>query len=353
MPSANKKTQNETFRAREGRKLPATIRDIRERTGLSLATISKYLNGGNVLPENREKIEEAIKALDYQINEMARGLVTNKTRTVGVSVHDIGSIFCGVLLRYIGDVLKENGYSMIICDARDDEATEADNIKFFLSKKVDGIIVIPKSKKAGFLKSALNAKIPVVLLDRTIRGSNCDCVRIDNRAAAASAVNTLCDYGHSKIGIIYSEQDYTGIERYKGYREAMEDIGIEINENYIYPGQHSIEHGYESMRRLLKQKDKPTAVLTTNYEVTLGTVMAVNESNYICPDDISILGFDNLILAHVLNPQVTLVVQPMKEMGETAARLVLKHIAGSEKTASVEYILGTKIEHGNSIKRLK
>ena len=107
------------------------------------------------------------------------------------------------------------------------------------------------------------------------------------------------------------------------------------------------------MRRLLKQKDKPTAVLTTNYEVTLGTVMAVNESNYICPDDISILGFDNLILAHVLKPQMTLVVQPMKEMGETAARLVLKHIAGSEKTASVEYILGTKIEHGNSIKRLK
>jgi len=333
--------------------LSATIRDIRERTGLSLATISKYLNGGNVLPENKEKIEEAIKALDFQINEMARGLVTNKTRTVGVSVHDIGSIFCGVLIRYIGDVLKEKGYSMIICDARDDEATEADNIKFFLSKKVDGIIVIPISKKPNFLKPALAEKIPVVLLDRTISGSNCDCVRIDNRAAAISAVNILIANGHTKIGIINSENAYTGIERFKGYREAMEDAGLKINDNYLFPGHHSIEHGYESMRKLLKQKDKPTAVLTTNYEVTLGAVMAVNESNYICPDDISILGFDNLILAHVLKPQMTLVVQPMKEMGETAARLVLKHIAEKEKTASVEYILGTKIEEGNSIKKLK
>ena len=105
--------------------MPSTIRDIKERTGLSLATISKYLNGGNVLPENKEKIEIAIKELNYQVNEMARGLVTNKTRSIGVLVHNVASIFCGLLLRYIGDVLKENGYSMIICDARDDEANQA------------------------------------------------------------------------------------------------------------------------------------------------------------------------------------------------------------------------------------
>ncbi len=332
--------------------VPATIRDIRERTGLSLATISKYINGGNVLPENKEKIEAAIKELNYQVNEMARGLVTNKTRSVGVVVNDIGSIFCGVLLRYIGDVLKENGYSMIISDSRDDEKNEADNIKFLLSKKVDGIIVIPVANSGKFLKPAEDSNIPVVLLDRSMRSGEFDCIRIDNREAAFKAANILIDYGHKKTAVIYSEKIYTGIERYKGFREAMQDVNITVPKEYLKAGVHSIEHGYKSMTELLALKNKPTAVFTTNYEVTLGAVMAVNESKYSCPEDISILGFDNLILSHVVQPKMTMVVQPMKEMGRKAAELLLKRISEKESGAPMEYILGTKIEKGNSIKKL-
>ena len=333
--------------------MPATIRDIRERTGLSLATISKYINGGNDLPENREKIDAAIKDLNYQVNEMARGLVTNKTRSIGVVVNDIGSIFCGVLLRYIGDVLKENGYSMIISDSRDDENNEAENIKFLLNKKVDGIIVIPLSKSTKFLKPALDADVPVVLLDRSIRNGEVDCIRIDNREAALKATNILIENGHKKSAIIYSEEIYTGMERYKGFREAMQDAGIKVPDEYLKAGVHSIEHGYKSMTELLALKNKPTAVFTTNYEVTLGAVMAVNESKYSCPEDISILGFDNLILSHVVQPKMTMVVQPMKEMGRKAGELILKRVNEKEHGAPMEYILGTKIEKGNSIKKLK
>ncbi len=333
--------------------MPATIRDIRERTGLSLATISKYINGGNVLPENREKIEAAIKELNYQVNEMARGLVTNKTRSIGVVVNDIGSIFCGVLLRYIGDVLKENGYSMIISDSRDDEKNEAENIKFLLNKKVDGIIVIPLAKTSKFLKPAIDADVPVVLLDRSIRNGDVDCIRIDNREAAFKATSILIENGHKKSAVIYSEEIYTGIERYKGFREAMQDAGIDIPKEYLKAGVHSIEHGFKSMNELLALKNRPTAVFTTNYEVTLGAVMAVNESKYSCPEDISILGFDNLILSHVVQPKMTMVVQPMKEMGRKAGELILKRVNEKEKAAPMEYVLGTKIEKGNSIKKLK
>ncbi|MBE5910075.1 LacI family DNA-binding transcriptional regulator [Pseudobutyrivibrio sp.] len=333
--------------------MSATIRDIRKKTGLSLATISKYINGGNVLPENKEKIDAAIKELNYQVNEMARGLVTNKTRSIGVMVNDISSMFCGVLLRYIGDVLKENGYSMIISDSRDDEKIESENIKFLLNKKVDGIIVIPLSNSANFLKPAYAQNVPVVLLDRSIRNCQSDCVRIDNREAALEATNILIENGHKKTAVIYSSTIYTGIERYKGFREAMQDAEIKVPVEYIKSGVHSIEHGYQSMRELLALKNRPTAVLTSNYEITLGAVMAVNESKYSCPEDISILGFDNLILSHVVQPKMTMVVQPMKEMGRKAGELILKRVNEKDESAPMEYILGTRIEKGNSIKKLR
>ncbi|MCR5054437.1 MAG: LacI family transcriptional regulator [Lachnospiraceae bacterium] len=332
--------------------MPATIRDIKDQTGLSLATISKYLNGGNVLPENKVKIERAINDLDYQVNEMARGLVTNMSRTVGVSVHDIGSLFCGILLRYIGDVLKNNGYSMIICDSRDDAKREEENIEFFIKKNVDGIIVIPSSQSKDFLKSAKKNNIPVVLLDRSITGSGCDCVRIDNRAAASLAAALLIDNGHKANAIIYSSVEYTGIERYKGFLETMSDAGMPIPEEFQMAGTHSIEHGYRSMNELLSKKNRPTAVFTTNYELTLGAVMAVNESKYSCPDDISIIGFDNLILSHVVQPKMTMVVQPMKEMGEKAAQLILFKIKSKDKDSPMEYVLNTSIEVGNSVLNL-
>ena len=305
------------------------------------------------MPENRAKIEAAIKELNYQVNEMARGLVTNKTRSVGVLVHDIGSIFGGILLRYIGDVLKENGYSMIICDARDDEANEAECIQFLLNKKVDGIIVIPVSNTGKFLKPAVSAGVPVVLLDRPLRNCEFDCVRINNSEAAYRATNELLNNGHKKNAVIYSAHNYTGIQRYKGFVEALEDAGLKVAKEFDKPGYHSIEHGYESMKQLLALKNRPTGVFTTNYEVTLGAVMAVNESKYSCPEDISIMGFDNLILSHLVQPKMTMVVQPMKEMGQRAVTLILKRIKEKEHEPPIEYILGTKIEQGDSIKKLK
>ena len=163
--------------------MSATIRDIKEQTGLSLATISKYLNGGNVLPENKEKIEASIKELHYEVNEIARGLVTSKTRTVGILVHNVSSPFSGQLLHYLSEILRSNKYGMLICDSNNDEEIEEQNVRYLLSKKVDGIIVIPVSEKAAFLDGAVKKNVPVVLLDRALADGTFDCVKIDNRAA--------------------------------------------------------------------------------------------------------------------------------------------------------------------------
>jgi LacI family transcriptional regulator len=337
----------------ERRFMAATIRDIRARTGLSLATISKYLNGGNVLPENREKIEAAVEELHYEVNEIARGLVTNKTRTIGMVVYEIASMFSGVMIRYVGDCLRKAGYALLICDSRHDEQIEADNIRFLLNKKVDGIIVIPVSWTQGFLASAREKKVPVVLLDRTFGVSDFDCVKIDNRAAGSRATKYLLDRGHRDIAIIASKVDYTGWERYRGYLEAMAQAGVSVRKDYCMLGWHTIEHGHESMRKLLGQKRRPTAVLMTNYETSLGAVMAVNESSYDCPDDISMLGFDDLVLTHVMKPKLCIVVQPMKEMCEKAVELLLEQIDSSGERPPFELSMGTSLRDGNSVKVIK
>ena len=333
--------------------MAATIRDIRNQTGLSLATISKYLNGKNVLPENKEKIEAAIKDLHYEVNEIARGLVTNKTNTIGMIVYDIESMFSGVLIRHVGECLRRSGYALLVCDSCNNEKVEADNVRFLLNKKVEGIIIIPVSRKEEFLLPAKEKKIPVVLMDRSFAVSDFDCVKIDNRMAGFRATNHLISCGHRKIAIIASRVEYTGWERYKGYLEAMDQAGFDVPEEYCMVGTHTIEFGYESMQKLLALRKRPTAVLMTNYETSLGAVMAVNESSYDCPEDISMMGFDDLIMSHVVKPKLCMVVQPMREICEQAVELVLGQITAPEERPPIELSMGTTLREGNSIKPLQ
>lgn len=332
--------------------MSATIRDIKQKTGLSLATISKYLNGGNVLPENRTLIENAIEELHYEVNEIARGLVTNKTRTIGVLVYSIESMFCGYLLHYIGESLRCRGYGMLICDSNNDESLEAEGIRFLLGKKVDGILVIPVSTDSAFLDPARRAGIPVVLVDRSLDEKEYDCVRIDNRAAAYRAVSRLVLSGHRNIAIIGSSKEYTGIERWRGYKDAVEEAGITIPEEYVKLDRHAFHHGYRAMKELLSLPKRPSAVFMTNYEVSLGAVMTINESRLNWPEDISLMGFDDLILAQVVEPKLCMVVQPMQEIGMRAVDLLLERISGNVSRASMEIVLGTRILEGNSIRKL-
>lgn len=333
--------------------MSATMRDVKNKTGLSLATISKYLNGGNVLPENKILIEEAIKELHYEVNEIARGLVKNKTKIVGVMVHDIECYFSGKLLHYIGKELRKYGYATMICDSCNDEQIESDNLKFLVSRRVDGIIVLPVSMKAGFLKPAKQAKIPIVLIDRSFQDEEFDCVGIDNKIAAYRAVRILLEHNHRQIAVIASDVEYTGVERIKGYEDAMREAGLDIPEEYVKKGRHSTEVGYEKMKELLASPNRPTAVLMGNYDIMLGGVLAVNESEFSCPEDISLIGFDALMITGVVRPSWYMVVQPMEKMCVKAVELLLNRIEKKGDEALVKMCFGTKIQEGESVRAIE
>lgn len=332
--------------------MPATIRDIKRLTGLSLATISKYLNGGNVLPENRTRIENAIDELGYEVNEIARWLATKKTRTVGVIVFNIQSLFNSTLLSYISATLRQAGYGLLICDSAENPEQESKNIRFLLNKKVDGILIIPVNGEKHDVQLADEAGIPVVLLDRPLPGKCC--VKIDNHAAASEAIELLIRHNHKDIAIIGSDTEYTGRNRCLGYRQAMQAHDYPIRKSFVKIGKASIQYGHQSMLELLKLKKRPSAVFMTNYEITLGGVMAMNESGINCPGDISLLGFDNLILSQIVKPKLTMVVQPMKEMAEKAVEILLKEMeaAGSGIRGREVINLPTHIEIGNSVNTL-
>lgn len=332
--------------------MSATIRDVKEKTGLSLATISKFLNGGNVLPENRILIESAIKELNYEVNEIARGLVKNKTKTVGIVVYDISSFFSSNMLHYLGERLRKEGYAMLMCDSCNNEQIEEENVRFMLNRKVDGMIVIPVSMSGKFLEPAKKAEIPVVLLDRSLQDDSFDCVCIDNRVAAYRAVDIFIQNGHEKIAIIGSDKEDTGIERIKGYKEAMEHAGLELRSEYMQLDRFSVESGYKKMKQFLAMEDRPTAVFLSNYETALGGVMAVNESSLSCPEDISLFGFDDLLVSNVLRPKMWLVRQPMEQMCSHAVSLLMQRIQKINPSEPIKMSFGAKIQEGASIRTL-
>lgn len=333
--------------------MAATIRDVKEMTGLSLATISKYLNGGNVLPENKALIDAAVKELHYEVNEIARGLVTQQTKTVGVLVYDISSFFSSNILHYIGQELRKNGYGMMICDSCNDVEVEKENLRFLLSRRVDGIIVLPVNHSGVFLRPAKEANIPVVLLDRELQDETFDCVCIDNRIAAFRAVDVLIQHRHKRIAIIGSDSENTGIERYRGYRDAMEQAGLPVKEEYVLLSRFDVREGYEKMKQLLQMDEPPTAVFLSNYETALGAVTALNESSILCPEQISLFGFDDLLVSKVVRPKLWLVVQPMEVLCANAVRLLLERIKGEEERDVMKLTFGARLQEGDSIRKLE
>ena len=332
--------------------MAATIRDIRDRTGLSLATISKYLNGRNVLPKNRELIEKAIEELHYEVNELARGLVTNRTKTIGVLVYDIQCIFIGNMLHYLGQALHEKGYGMLICDSCNDRDLERENLQFLIGRKVDGILVFAVSLDGGFLEAARKAEIPAVLVDRALRDEEYDCVEIDNRAAMMRAANKLISCGHRRIAVIASDIEYTGMERMKGFNDALANAGITVPDAFRVSGKHSFELGYRGMKGLLKLPELPTGVILGNYDTTLGGIMAVNESGLNCPRDISIIGFDDLLMSKVIRPKLWLISQPMREMSKRAVSMLLNRIGGEEEGGPTRVSFSAGLKAGDSVRNL-
>lgn len=332
-----------------------TIKDIARETGLGIATISKYLNGGTVREKNKIAIETAIDQLGFTLNELARGFKTGKSYTIGVIIPELSNIFITSIITIIEDILRKNGYGVIICDCRTDNDQECEAMRFLIRKRVDGIINMPVSKDGKHLMPAIENGIPIVLIDRMIPNLQDDvnAVLVDNVSASASAVTTLFEAGHKNIGIILGPQDvFTSQQRLLGYNQVLIQNQMQPEISRIVFSDYTVQGGYESMKKLLLDSEV-TAVFVTNYEMTLGAIIAINELGISIPEQISFIGFDNLHFSSVIQPKLTIVTQPLEEIGQNAAEILLSKLTKDESEIGARVItLSTGMIPGDSVKSL-
>lgn len=335
--------------------MAGTIKDIAKLTGLGLATISSYLNGGNVRYENQIKIKKAIEELDFQVNEVARGLKTNKTKTIGIIIPEFKNNFFAEICMEIEDLLRIEGYSVIISDSRSIEEREDEVIDFLLRKRVDGIIIVPSGNCVEKVKKVMGFGKPVIFLDRYLAGLDKTAyILIDNLNASKNAVQKLINAGHKKIGMIIGPDGiYTSTERKKGYIEALRENGISYNDKLIVYGNYTTSGGIEAMKSLVKENKDMSAVLITNYEMTEGGVTALNELNISIPKDLSLIGFDTYDFARAVNPNLTIVIQPIKEISKNATQQLLNRLNKPKEQWTNDIIqLDTSFIEGNSIYKI-
>lgn len=324
--------------------MAATIKDIARETGLGLATISSYLNGGNVREKNRQKIEAAIEELHFEVNEVARGLKTNKTKMVGIIIPELNNIFCAEIITEVEDRLRAHGYATMICDCRTDEKREEEAVEFLNKRRVDGLIIMPSAGSGKYLRTFMNKKKPVILLDRKFQDVECDSVLVDNAGAAKDAVWRLIRAGHENIGIIAGPKGvFTAEERLSGYRAALAEAGIEQQESLVIRTDYTIAGGAAGMRSLIKHNPGMTAMLASNYETTVGAVIEANELGIQIPELLSFIGFDNLEFAKACVPKLSIVTQPTKEIGHQVAETMLQKMEG---TVSLDERVCVKLKTG-------
>jgi len=336
--------------------MAATMKDLARETGLGLATISKYFNGGTVREKNRVLIENAVKKLHYVPNEVARSLKTQQTRVVGVVIPELSNAFITSIISSMEDILRKHDYAVIVCDCRSDPKREKEAVEFLLHRRVDGLINMATDATGTHLKAALSAGIPVLLVDRLIdslRGK-VSAVVIDNIYASHQAVRKLTELGHRQIGLVLGSPNlYTTNQRLTGYLNALKEAGITPSDDYIRYGDYTMDGGYQAVQSLLKLKKRPTALFVTNFEMTLGTMLALQHSGVRVPEDLSVIGFDKLELFGEIFPDLTLIRQPQLSIGRETANLMLDLLGNHDGISHRIVTLSTELTEGKSVRALK
>ncbi len=332
-----------------------TIQDVARKANVSITTVSRVINDKpDVSKETKERINKIIKEMGYKPNSVARGLVLRKTNTLGLLIPDISNPFFPEVARGIEDFAKNNGFSVIFCNTDNKKSEEKKAINLLRSKQVDGIILSLSFKNKEELEKLRKENFPVVQIDREIPDINYPIVKIDNIKSGYKATRYLIESGHTKIAHITGNTDTkTGQDRLEGYKKALEEFDIEINEKWILKGDYSKDSGYREIKRLLKQDEPPTAIFIANDLMAIGTYEALMEKNIKIPDELSIIGHDDIDIASIVNPKLTTLSQPKYKLGQLAAKILISRIEKQKFPENCKSILESELIIRNSVKRLK
>jgi len=311
--------------------MPVTIRDVARAAGVSTATAARALGGyGHASPAARRKVNESARELGYRPNVVARALVSRATTTVGLVVGDIENPFFAAAARGLADVMDAHGYTVLLANADEDAGRERRAVDALRARQVDGMVVVPApGASPEHLAELVTAGVPLVLLDRAVVGVAADSVLVRNVAGARAAVAHLAGLGHRRIGVVSDSPEITSsAERIQGYRQALRAAAITPEPGLISIGGPTRDDGEAAALRLLDRPDRPTAVFTANNFMTVGALRAARSLGLRIPEDVALVGFDDLDWTTLVQPPVTVVRQPVADLGRVAGERLLRRLEG-------------------------
>ena len=317
---------------------PPSIKDIARLANVSHSTVSRALqNSGLVRAETAERIRQIARESGYRASAVARGLVMKKTLTIGVVVTTIADPFVAEVVSGIEDVADDHGYSVFLAQSNADPQREQNVVQSFAERRVDGILITSSRVGAMYLARLSQMMVPIVLINNQHPGTFTHSVMIENVEASRKATEYLIGLSHCRIAYLGDQFGYqSDTERFTGYRQALEHAGLRFLPELVVHGDGKAEGGAQAMQKLLALGDRPTAVFCYNDMSAFGALRTIHRGGLRVPEDISVVGFDDLFVALYTRPALTTVRQPMRQMGVLAMESLLKLMSGEQSAQSIK-----------------
>lgn len=309
-----------------------TIKDIAKATGLSITTVSLVLNGKphRISKKSCKLVEDTAKKMDYHPNKLAVGLIKKITNTIGLIIPDISNVFFSEITKGIEDFARHQGYNLILCNSNDSHSREIESINMLNSQNIDGLIMIMSGESYGAkerksLSLLKKISLHTVIIDCFNKVNEFSTVSIDNYRASEMAVEYLLSLGHKRIACITGPLGpQTNDDRLRGYAATLQKHNIPYDDSLIYEGDFHYQAGYDAVPILLPRH--PTAILCLNDMMAYGAIKALQEQGISVPDDISVMGFDDIFFSQIIDVPLTTIHQPAYKMGEKSAELLLNEL---------------------------
>jgi len=305
---------------------------VARRAGVSIATVSHVINNTrHVSEELRSRVLAAIAELNYQPSGVARSLRRKQTRTIGMVIPDNCNPFFAEVARGIEDASFDQGYNVILCNSDGDVEKELDYLELLTRKRVDGLVLVSAGASQATVDMLAAQQGAVVIVDREISGLMADLVMTDNRQGGYQATSYLLGLGHRRIACIAGPSPLTpSADRVAGYGKALCEAGVPLDKGLVLTGDFQSRSGHAAMQTLLKLAERPTAVFTCNDMMAMGAICAIQQAGLRVPDDVSVVGFDDITLASFTCPPLTTVAQAKHEMGVLAFELLSQRMQDGE-----------------------
>lgn len=317
-----------------------TIQEVAKQAGVSVATVSRVLNNSGAVSVNtRNKVQSVIDELNYQPNLLGRNLRRSETRMILVLLQNIANPFYSKVVKGMEDTAHENGYNVLICNTNTNIDLENVYLDFLRNKLVDGVIFACTAMGTKEFNK-LAKQYPVVLCNEYAKDIKAPIVTIDNEVAGYDATSHLIKLGHRKIAMITVNNIGSSYDRMNGYKRALKDASLDIDEEYIVYQNFSYKGGIRGIKELFELKEPPTAVFCISDLVAVGAIKELKRQGFKVPEDVAVVGFDNNSIAPMYEPSITTIAQPRYDIGKITMEIMLERIKGNVNSSHI-----VKLEH--------